>query len=81
MRQRDPAPALPLLVFFALGLIGAFLLVVTENEPPFQGETLTVEVQEDFFREPSPFDLPPSDPQAPILPPIEKETESIDHEP
>jgi hypothetical protein len=68
MRECNPVPALPLLAFFALGLVVCILAVVGETPDHAEGVVVMVEVGEDFWRESSPYDLTPQ-PEAPTIEP------------
>jgi hypothetical protein len=53
VRERDPAPALPMLVFFALSGVAVYLaLILHPHYTTDDAPSVTVEVGEDFFNDP-----------------------------
>jgi hypothetical protein len=68
MRERSPAPALPLLAFFVFSMVACVLALVDETPDHAQGVVVVVEVGDDFWRESSPYDLT-EQPDAPTIEP------------
>ena len=68
MRERQPAPSLPLLTFFVFALVSAFLVLVTETPDHLEGEVVTVEITQDRLDDGNPYTFQ-AQPDAPIIEP------------
>lgn len=68
MRERHPAPSLPLLAFFVFALVACFLALVTETPDHLEGEVVTIEIAPDRLDDGNPYTFQ-AQPDAPLLEP------------